>query len=121
MERADRKSRPRCTCYSFMCKSRQMPVSSYRDCGTQEEHSTESRDRAMQFVQTICVDAIAGQAEKEHNWSTCGRRETAAVHTARDDRQRQFILRATRIWMERATMYSASDQGEEVAPICLTT
>ncbi len=46
-------------------------------------------------------------------------KKTAAVHTARDERQRQCILRVMRIWMARATIYSASDQGEQgeqVAP-----
>ena len=34
-------------------------VSSYQDCGTQEEHSTETRDQALQFVQDDLCDAIA--------------------------------------------------------------
>ena len=64
--------------------------------------------------------------DKKIGSAYCARQERAAVHTARYERQRQCILRVTRIWIARATIYSASDQGEQgeqgeqVAPIYLT-
>ena len=51
-------------------------VSSYQDCGTQEERSTDTRDRAPEALcTTICVELTNRQAEES----------ITGLHTARNE------------------------------------